>query len=401
MQVRLCCATSGEAVAIAAAIAVLASTACSSSSPTYEFPDACDPRDVPDASCYAARRDPASAEVALALAIAHRFIEVHPAVELRWDWGEGVLMYAMTEVWRVTGDARVRDYYRAYIDHHLARGYDVVWSDSCPPALAAIALHVETGDERYARVAEDVSTYLDERALRTEDGGISHLGTLGIRTLWIDSLFMFGMVLNRWAEVRDERRPLDEMGAQLAIFARRLQSPGGLFVHADGWPLPQDPDVYWGRGNAWVTVAAADYLRVRRLRRDDDAAAAAILEAQAAAVLAVQDAGGGWRTVLNRPETYVETSATALFAYGLARGYRYGVLGVDVLPAVHRAVTAVENAVVVDDDGRPIVTGISGPTIVGRYDEYAAVKTEDDVSYGVGAAILALVERSGLPGGAP
>jgi unsaturated rhamnogalacturonyl hydrolase len=379
--------------------AVAAVAACDSPA-DYDFFDACDARAAPDAACYAARRDPASDDVALALAIARRYVDEHPVAELRWGWEDGVLLYAMTELARVTGDAGIAAYYRDFIDQHLDR-YDLVWSDSCPPALAAIARYAETGDARYAAVARDVLRYLDETALRTDDGGISHLGVLDVRTLWIDSLFMFGMVLNRWAEVGGDRGALGEMRDQLAIFGRRLQAPGGLFVHADGWPEPQEPDVFWARGNAWVTVATADYLRVRALRHQGDAAAEDRLAAQVAAVLAAQDATGAWHTVVNRPESYLETSATALFAYGMARGYRYGAVGDEVLPAVASAVAAVRAAIARDEAGRPVVTGISGPTIVGTYASYAEVPRLDDASYGVGAAILALIEASGLPEAAP
>ena len=365
---------------------------------TFDSFDTCTPGEPPDEACYVARRDPSSPEIALALSLARRYAAVHPATQLRWDWTDGVLVYAITELARVTGDAELRAYYRDYIEHHLAGGYDFVWSDSCPPVLAAIALHVETGDPRYTAVVDDALHYLRDLALRTEEGGISHLGILDVRTLWLDSLFMFGMVLDRWAEVAGDRAALDEMGEQLAIFTDRLQDPGGLFVHADGWPLPQDPDVYWARGNAWVTVAAADYLRVRARRRERDHEVSATLRAQVAAIIAAQDpATGAWHTVVNRPASYLETSATALFAYGMARGYRYGVVDDDVLPSVARAMTAVRATIHPDDAGAPVVTGISGPTLVGTYDDYAAVPLVDDAPYGVGAVILALIETSGLP----
>ncbi|HEU4410293.1 MAG TPA: glycoside hydrolase family 88 protein [Polyangiaceae bacterium] len=368
--------------------------------PPLPFPDACDPSMMPDEACYVAKRAPSSAEVALALELAHGYIGRHPPATLPWDWGEGVLMYAMAELGRVTADERVRAYYRDYIEHHLARGYELVWSDSCPPALAAIQLYVETGDPRYASVAEGVLRYLTELAPRTEEGGISHLGTYfaSIRTLWVDSLFMFGMVLNRWAEVGGDARALELMGEQRAIFSARLQSPAGFFVHADRWPVPQDPDVYWARGNAWVMAGVADYLRVRTLRRERDDAAGAAFAAQVAAAVGAQDpATGGWHTVLNRPETYLETSAAGLFAYGMARAYRYGQLGEEALPPVRRALDAVRAAVVRGDPAGPVVTKVSGPTDVGTYASYSSVPLVDDISYGTGAAILALIESSGLP----
>ena len=373
--------------------------ACSSSPPPdYAFFDACDPQTVPDGACYAAKRDPQSASVALATDIAHRFIDEHPPTELEWNWEEGVLMYGMTELYRVTGDPAVRDYYKAWIDHHIAEGYAIVWSDSCPPALAAIALYIETGDEQYADVAREVLSYLAEVALRTPEGGISHLGALNLASIWLDSLFMFGMVLNRWGELTDDRDALDEMGGQLDIFGTVLQDDSGLLVHSHGWPLEFDTDIFWGRGNSWVTIASADYLRVRGLRHESDDRVQDILQRQIDGALASQDPSGGWWSIMNRPgEIYLETSATALLAYGMARAYRYGFAGDEVRAPIDAALAYIGTQIQLDGDDRPFVTGISGPTTVGTFDDYANVPLEDDLTYGVGGVILALIETSGLP----
>lgn len=368
--------------------------------PPYEFFDACSPDAVPDDACYASKRDPASADVALATEIAHRYIAEHPPEEMAWNWEEGVLMYAMTELYRVTDDPAIRDYYKAYIDHHISIGYGISVSDSCPPALAALALYKETGEAQYKAVIDEVLLYLYELAARTEEGGINHLGPLqGLVTLWVDSLFMFGMVLNRWGELDNDREALDEMGDQLDIFGNLLQSPeNGLFTHAYAWPIEQDPDVYWGRGNSWIPPANADYLRVRRLRYETDERAEQILDAQLAGIIATQDASGAWWTVMNRPgETYLETSATGFFGYGMARAYRYGFAGDEVRAPLASAVEYVRGSIVRDAMDRPIVTGISGPTTAGDFDNYANVLVDQDISYGVGAAILILIETSGLP----
>jgi hypothetical protein len=78
------------------------------SAETSGYYDQCD-ADVPAAECYATRRAPESEQVALATDIALRWIEEHPPEEQIWDWGPGVLMFALTELHRVTGDDRLRD----------------------------------------------------------------------------------------------------------------------------------------------------------------------------------------------------------------------------------------------------------------------------------------------------
>lgn len=365
-----------------------------------EYFDQCEPGVAPDEACYSSKRDPTSPNVALATEIAHRYIAEHAAAELSWSWRTGVLMYALTELYRVTGDPVIRDYYRAYIDHHIWKGYVIAESNDCPPVLAALAEYRDTGDGRYAEVIDDAMYYLLERAPRTTEGGISHGGTRREqRTLWIDSLFMFGMVLDRWGELGSDCRALDEMGEQLDVFADLLQDPrSGLLVHVHGGSIPQDPEVYWARGNAWAFQGVVDYLRVRRLRHERDERAERIFADQLAGILETQDESGGWWTVMNRPgETYLETSATGFFGYGMARAYRYGLVGDEALGPIAAAVEHVRSTIVRDAMGRPVVTGTSQPTGVGGFDFYANVPVGDDISYGLGATITILIETSGLP----
>lgn len=353
----------------------------------------------PDAACYAEKRDPGSESVALAKAIARRHMKTHPAVEQTWDWEETVFMLGLTELYRVTGETEFRDHYKAYIERHIAEGYRIESSDTCAPAAIAAILAAATGEPRYRAVVDDALHYLDEVALRGEHGGINHLGALDLFgvTLWVDSLFMFGNVMTRWGEHADDASLLTEYGEQVRIFSERLQSTSGLYVHADQW-FGVDPEIYWGRGNGWASAAVFDYLRARTVRGEGDAVAAEAMARQVSGILASQDASGLWWIVLNRPEAvYLETSTAALFAYGLARGFRYGHVEASALPAIERALAGVRSQIVADEAGEPVVTGISGPTMPGDLAYYAKIPLEDDRGYGVGAVILALVESSGLP----
>ena len=359
----------------------------------------CTPASPSATDPFVTERDPASEAVVLAQAIADRTLAVHEPTEIAWDWGEAVLMLGLVDLYRLTGKTAYRDYYRAWIDHHLGT-YNINMSDRCPPALSALALYQETCDDKYRTVVDDVLHYLYDVAPRTPEGGISHMGTVNIfgETLWVDSLFMFGNVLIRWGELAGDERALGEFSKQFDVFANLLQAEGGLFTHAYAWPGDQDEGVYWARGNAWVTASGYEYLRVRKARGETDAAVEASLAKQVSAILDTQDqASGMWWTVMSRPgEIYLETSATALFALGMARGYRYGYLDASVLPAIDAAMTGVGAMIEQDAQGRPVVTGTSGPTTVGQFKDYAAVELGDDISYGVGAVILALIETSKL-----
>ena len=384
---------------VPALLLLCASCDSESETPTDYF-DQCVPGEGPDAACYATMRSPESSQVTLALDIAGRFMDEYPPESLAWNWEEGVMMYAFVELYRVTGDTALRDYYQAWIDHHIEEGYEFHISDDCPPAIAAIALYEELGDSQYGQIMEEVLVYLRTVAARTEEGGISHLGhAMPFATLWLDSLFMFGVPMTRWGELTDDAAVLDELEEQYGIFIEALQKPEGWFQHAYNWLLDEQEDgVFWSRGNSWITTAGHEYLRARLLRGETSPQVEAALAAQVEAVLATQDEESGlWWTVPNRPgETYLETSASALFAYGMTRGYRYGLRDERVLPAIRAALSGVRSRIREDDQGRPVVTGTSIGTSVGDFAYYASIEVEDDVPYGVGAAMLLLLETSGL-----
>lgn len=356
--------------------------------------------DPPDEACYREKRDPGSEQIALAEAIVQKQIEDHPADTMDWNWEEAVLMVGVHELYRVTGKNEYRDYYKDWIDYHITQGYEMLSSDTSAPTRLALELYAQGGEQKYKDVVDDFFTYINEDALRTKEGGLNHLGTddtFGI-TLWVDSLFMFGGVLIRWGEEAGDRAALDEFAFQHAIFTDLLQKEPGWYKHAHDWLGNQDEDVYWGRGNGWVAAATADYLRVLLARGEKDKAARQALEKLFTAIIATQDSQSGlWWTVVNRPgETYLETSASALLAYSLARAWRYGFVDDSVLPTVEQAVAGVRAMVTTDAQDRPVVTGISGPTMAGSFEYYKEIPIIDDLPFGLGAVLLMLVETSGL-----
>lgn len=356
----------------------------------------------PDDACFAARRDPDSDLVSLARLIADKVVETRDPTELRWDWGEAVMLVGLMRTARVTGDERYVDFVARYVDHHIARGYTLETSDTSAPAALAVALIAAGRDEaRYRDVVADALEYYASEALRTPEGGISHFGTLELfgAQLWADSLFMFGNVMTGWGALADDRELLDTYAEQYAIFARLMQQGPGFFVHAVYASFEQEPDVYWARANGWILAAGYEHASLRIDRGERSGRVEGPAARLAAAAIASQDAESGlWWTVLNRPgETYLETSASALFAFGLARAWRYGLLGEEALGSVEAAVSAVVSRVTFDPRGVPTVTGISGPTSVGGFRYYANIPVGEDISFGIGATLLALTEASGLP----
>lgn len=222
-------------------------------------------------------------------------------------------------------------------------------------------LYHRTGDDRYRTAA----TAAYESLLsfeRTADGGIPHHDPdlAGIKSLWIDSVYMMCPFLSRYATATGEDDAHDEAVEQFLVHADHLQDRRtDLFRHI--WV--EQPDHYpqgtfWARGNGWAAAAAVDVLErlpADHPRRDD---LVDRFKRHATALRPLQDGSGFWHNLVDDPNTPLESSGTLMFAYAFARGVDLGLLDEDRFRSAARdAVTAVTR--VVDNDGG--VGRVAGP----------------------------------------
>ena len=244
-----------------------------------------------------------------------------------FDWGEGVLLSGMIEAHRLTKDPRYLDLVRRFAEHWSQRGIGPLLSAKgyCGhwgPAFAMLELSDLTGQPKPLALADEVVEFILHRATRTSDGGLDHFA--GKPELWVDTLDMCCPVLATKARLAHRPELQTEARQQLEIFARHLQDPAtGLFYHQWSETTGQRTTNFWARGNGWVVLASLETLR----SEPPDSAPAkhlrAMLEKQLASIIRLQDSATGlWHTVLDAPDTYVETSASAMFLYGMVEGCR-------------------------------------------------------------------------------
>jgi len=351
-----------------------------------------------------AERNEAETMLGLAQRVADNWIQTVRPEQNDWAWGDGVLMFGLSQLASVAPKPEYWDYLGAWMDHHLSQGYTLAFSDHCPPGIAAVRLQERTGDPRYLAVTDRIWDYLQNVAARTSDGGLNHMGFVTGRQLWVDSLFMFGIVLNEMARREDNDAYRQELLDQVRVFSLHLRDEAsGLYRHM--WDdrtkkvTPEEP-LFWARGNAWVFVTLVELLGQldgndpRRQEPLD------ILAAMAESLASWQAPSGLWHTLVNDPDTYEETSASALFAYGFHKGMRVGVLPQGYGNVVERAMAGLRTRLLRGCEGGVIVAGTSHGTSPGDRSYYANVTVGDQVPYGVGAVLLACTEVGDWPASA-
>ena len=173
-------------------------------------------------------------------------------------------------------------------------------------------------------------------------------------TGWTDDMFMASSVLSRV----DNGAHGAVVGALLTSYARKLQRPDGLFIHAQDGPHP------WGRGNGFALLGVTEALTHLPEGWADRARVLEIYRTHVKALAGHQSDDGSWRQVVDEPTSYRELTVTAMTVAAMARGLARGWIDrATYQPVIDRGWQAVTARVMDDGTVRDVCSGTgSGPT---------------------------------------
>jgi unsaturated rhamnogalacturonyl hydrolase len=286
-----------------------------------------------------------------------------------WTYSMGVVMAGMLQAADVTGDARFAQYTLRNFDFifdHLAyfraqakafgpqpRGYrrllDMKELDDCGAIGAALVKALAKKDDpRYPDAIRLVDEHIATRQKRLADGTLARPRPVPV-ALWIDDAYMSIPFLAQMGVLTGERRYFDDAARQVAGMSQRLFDPvKGLYDHSWFEDSPNDARYFWGRGAGWMLMAMAELLTVLPA---DHPQRAQVLEQFRRAVqgaAAVQSGSGMWHQLLDRTDSYLETSATAMFTFAVARGVNRGWLSPAYAPVAQTGWRALERRIRAD-----------------------------------------------------
>jgi unsaturated rhamnogalacturonyl hydrolase len=336
----------------------------------------------------------------------------------RWHYEPGVALLAIKQVWQKTGEQTYFDCVKGNIDHFVQpdgsiRTYrlEEYNLDQINEGKLLFPLYAATGDERYKKAA-----YLLREQLRTHPrtsaGGFWHK-QIYPHQMWLDGIYMASPFYAEFARRFGEPEGFDDVAHQIVVIGERARDPRtGLLYHAWDESRRQkwaDPETgcsphFWGRAIGWYAIAIVDvldHLPADHPRRDK---IVGLLQATISAVAAVQDPSSGvWYQVLDqgdRPGNYLESSASCMFVYAIAKGVRMGYLGEEYLAVARKGYDGIlAEFISVDDrglvslDGICAVAGLGGkPYRDGSYEYYVNEKVIANEYKGVGPFIMASLE---------
>lgn len=161
---------------------------------------------------------------------------------------------------------------------------------------------------------------------------------------WVDDIYMISSLQAEAFRATGDKKYLDRAANLIVAYLDKLQQPSGLFVHAADSPF------YWGRGCGWYAAGMTELLSVLPPNHPQRARILAGYRKMMAGLLEYQSEDGLWRQLVDRPESWVETSGSAMFAFAMVSGVKHGWLAADKYgPAARRAWLAL--VAELDDEG--------------------------------------------------
>ncbi|KZV79784.1 glycoside hydrolase family 105 protein [Exidia glandulosa HHB12029] len=313
-----------------------------------------------------------------------------------WEWTHGVGLYGLYKLHEITGDATAVQHALNWFSARFRIG-TTKNVNTMSPLLTAALLHKQ-GKADFAYHLDAWAEWAMYDAERTEEGGIQHATYLAPHTqqLWDDTLMMTVLPLAVIGKVLNRPHYVGEAVRQALLHVKYLADPTtGLWFH--GWTFAgrhHFAKARWARGNSWIAVAIPDLLELLALPSYDGVRIflTQTLLSLLDALLKLQNANGMWHTLLDDPNSYVEASATAGFAYGYLKSVRMRLVPAEHAKAYAAAGKKAVEAVLQRITPQGELTEVSfGTPVFDDLDGYRKIPLTS-MPYGQSLALLALTE---------
>ena len=199
--------------------------------------------------------------------------------------------------------------------------------DDCG-AMGASVIEVYRNDPqaRYKEYIDQAANHILTKQARLEDGTL--VRTFPHRwTLWADDLYMGISFLVRMGELTGDQRYFDDAARQVVNFYQYLfNAEKGLMHHCWYADIQQPGVAYWGRANGWALLAEMDLLDRLPKNHPKREALITLLQKHIHGIAQCQSASGLWHQLLDKQDSYLETSCSAIFTYVAARAVNQGYL---------------------------------------------------------------------------
>lgn len=318
-----------------------------------------------------------------------------------YEWG--VTYSGMLTGGEATGDKAYTDYTKtrhSYLAEQFAAKSNTVRGllnpgalDDCGAITASMIKDVLANPEMAASlrpIIDNCVNYIMNKEVRLADGTLARHRPLE-NAVWLDDMFMGIPAIAYYGKLTGDKKYYDEAIRQIKLFAEKMWVPEvKLFRH--GWiqAMEYHPAYHWGRANGWAILTMAEVLDAVPENYPGRADVLDLFKQHVIGLCKLQSSEGFWHQLLDRNDSYLETSATAIFTYCIAHGINKGWLGaLEFAPVVCLGWNAVSTKISEEGlvDGTCVGTGMGFDP---AFYYYRPVSTK--AAHGYGPVLLAGAE---------
>ena len=197
--------------------------------------------------------------------------------------------------------------------------------DDAGSMCAAMIKTINSGGNQSLRTyVDNYVSFISVKQFRLSDGTLARNRPLP-NTLWLDDLYMSVPALAQMGKLTGNNDYFDDAVKQVLQFSQRMFNKShGLYMH--GWvqEMSVHPEFYWARCNGWAMLTMTELLDVLPPKYPGRNEILDQLKAQIRGIADLQSGSGFWHQLLNRNDSYLETSATAIYTYCIAHAINKG-----------------------------------------------------------------------------
>ena len=266
-----------------------------------------------------------------------------------FHYSEAVLAEGFEAAIALTGDESLVSWYRNQIDGKvvLEDGTIRKWNlthyslDDYRIANNFLWWYKRTGEDKYRVAAETIREQIN-RHPRTPTGGFWHRKPAYPNQMWLDGIFMVDSFYATWTNYfdNDNTTAWDDILLQYDNIEKATRNKtSNLLVHGYDeskvavWadPITGAAPLVWSRAVGWYYISLIEVLQLFPKAHAGYGKLVNYYKTLSDGLLRAQDKTGGWWLIMNegypgRKGNYIESSASAMFTYGMLKGIDLGLI---------------------------------------------------------------------------
>ena len=260
-----------------------------------------------------------------------------------YEWG--VTYAAMLHVFKSTGDDKYLNYTKKRLETigKYANAFKSLYQkiplisnplrqvinpkaldDAGAMCAAMIQLQRTDASANLKQIIDNYINYISTKQYRLKDGTLAR-NRPQKNTLWLDDMYMGIPALAQMGKLTGDKKYYDDAIRQVLQFSARMFN-ANLNIYMHGWVqgMQPHPEFHWARANGWAMLAMTELLNVLPENYPGRDKVLHQLQLHIKGLTPLQSGKGFWHQLLDRNDSYLETSATAIYAYCIANAINKG-----------------------------------------------------------------------------